>query len=129
MPPPSAPAPATAAPIENATVAVQETLGRYKAALEARNINALKQVWPGLSGRQEMATRSEFDNARSIAVALSNVSVQLGGAGTATVTCRRGYVVTTLDNRTLQSTTRMIVTMQRHNNSWVIDAIRHEADR
>jgi hypothetical protein len=109
---------------------VQETLARYKAALEARNINALKQIWPGLSGRQEAATRSEFENARSIAVDLRNVAVQLAaGNASATVTCRRGYVVTTLDNRTLQSTTRMIVTMQRHNSSWVIDSIRHEADR
>jgi hypothetical protein len=123
------PAPAPAAPAENPAAAVQETLGRYKAALEARNFTALKQIWPSLSGRQETATRSEFANARSIVVEFANVNVQLTNATTATVTCRRNYVVTTLDNRTLQSATRMIVTMERQNTSWVIGTIRHEADR
>ena len=49
------------------TLRLALTDARYKAALEARDMTALKQVWPALSGRQETATRSEFENSRSIA--------------------------------------------------------------
>ena len=44
-------------------LAVARVAGRYKAALEARNLDALKRVWPGLSGAQD-AIRDEFRHAR-----------------------------------------------------------------
>ena len=74
------------------------------------------------------ALRSEFENARTITVNLQGISSAVTN-GSATVTCRRDYVVTTVDGRTLRSSARMVVTMNRHNGSWVIDNIRYEAER
>jgi hypothetical protein len=108
--------------------AVNELLARYKSALEARDLGALKQIWPGLSGRQEAAIKSEFDNARAIGVTLSAVSPSISN-NTATVTCRRDYVVTTNDRKTLNSATRMTMTLDRKNGTWVIENIRHDTAR
>jgi hypothetical protein len=132
-PPPPAPtaapaAPPPPAPVDNSAAAVQELVARYKSALEARDLGALKQIWPALGGRQETAMKAEFDNARAIAVTLQGVSVSIAGT-TATVTCRRDYVVTTSDRKTLNSATRMTMTLERKNGAWTIDTIRHEAAR
>jgi hypothetical protein len=99
---------------------------RYKAALEARDLGALKQIWPGLGGRQEAAIKAEFDNARAIAVTLNAIAPSIAN-NTATVTCRRDYVVTTEDRKTLKSATRMTMTLDRRNGTWLIENIRHEA--
>jgi hypothetical protein len=123
-PPAAAPAPV---PVDPAA-GLNETMARYKHALESRDLGALKQIWPGLAGRQELAIKNEFDNARSIAVDLQNVSPAVSN-NTATVTCRREYEVTTVDGRTLRTATKMTVTLNRRNGSWVIDTIRHEAER
>jgi len=96
--------------------------------LESRDLAALKQIWPALVGRQEAAIKTEFDNARSIAVDLDNVNVRVANTA-ATVTCRRNYVVTTAQGQTLRTASRMTMTLERRNGSWVIDAIRHEVDR
>src|SRR5262249_36727131 len=73
--PPAAPAPPKPA---EATPAVDETrvaheaalavLRKYTSALERRDINALKAVWPSLGGREESAIETDFQNARSITV-------------------------------------------------------------
>jgi len=126
-----APAPTPApppAPVENSGAAIQDVLARYKSALETRDLAALKQIWPGLSGRQESAIKAEFDNSRTIAVTLKSISPTIT-KDTATVVCRREYVVTTTDRRTLNSATRMTMTLDRKNGAWQIDNIRHDAER
>ncbi|MCU1381599.1 MAG: protein kinase [Acidobacteria bacterium] len=126
---PPAPAPPTSARVEeNGTAAVQAVLARYRAALESRDLGALKRVWPALSGRQEEAIRSEFEHSQAIAVALDGIDIRSTGAG-ASVTCRRSYVVTTGDGQTLRTATRMFMTLTRRDGAWSIDAIRHEMAR
>ena len=63
------------------------TLRRYISALEQRDVNALKAVWPGLSRSQQAAVEAEFANARSIDVELASPKIDVAGQ-TATVTCR-----------------------------------------
>jgi serine/threonine-protein kinase len=121
-PPEPAPAPDTATP------AVRAALTRYASALRSRDLSALKQVWPALSGRQEAAIRSEFENARAIGVSLDDVDIKVADRS-ATVTCRRNYTVTTMQGRTLETAGRMIVTLSPHNGAWLIDGIRYEQAR
>jgi hypothetical protein len=125
-PPPAPPTPPPA--VENPVAAVNELLMHYKSALEARDLGARKQIWPGLGGRQEAAIKGEFDNARAIGVTLSSISPSISN-NKATVTCRREYVVSTNDRKTLSSATRMTMTLDRKNGTWVIENIRHEAER
>jgi hypothetical protein len=108
--------------------AVQAVLARYRAALESRDIGALKRIWPTLSGRQEDALRTEFEHARAIVVGLDSVDIRPANGG-ATVTCRRNYSVTTADGQTLRTATTMFMTLARRDGAWSIDTIRHEAAR
>jgi hypothetical protein len=127
--PPAAPAPAPSARAEeSAEAAVQTLLTRYRTAIEARDIGALKRIWPALSGRQEEALVSEFQHARAITVGLGTPEIRTTGAG-ATVSCRRNYAVTTADGQTLRTVTTMIMTLARHDGAWSIETIRHEAAR
>jgi serine/threonine-protein kinase len=126
-PPPPAPAPPARAE-ENPVPAVQAVLARYRAALESRDIGALKRIWPALSGRQEEALRSEFEHARAIAVDLDGVDIRPTSSG-ATVTCRRSYMVTTGDGRMLKTATTMFMTLARRDGVWSIETIRHEVAR
>jgi serine/threonine-protein kinase len=151
VPPPAEPAPAPVAPFrpttpppapitppaaatpparveESPEVAVQAVLTRYRAALEARDIGALKRIWPALAGRQEDAIANEFQHARAIGVSLEGVDIRPSG-NAATVTCRRNYSVTTGDGQTLKTTTTMIMTLARRDGGWSIDTIRHEVIR
>jgi serine/threonine protein kinase len=132
-PPPPPPAPSSSpaqspATVENPVAAVNDLLTRYKAALEARDLGALKQIWPGLGGRQEAAIKAEFDNARAIGVTLNAITPSIA-SNTATVTCRRDYVVTTADRKTLKTATKMTMTLDRKNGAWLIENIRHETQQ
>ena len=45
------------------------------------------------------------------------------------MTCRRNYAVTTADGQTLETATRMIMTLARRDGVWSIETIRHEVAR
>jgi serine/threonine-protein kinase len=126
-PPPQAASPPARAE-ENAATAVQAVLVRYRAALESRDIGALKRIWPALSGRQEDAIRNEFEHSRSIAVGLDGVDIRPTSGG-ATLSCHRTYAVTTADGQTLRTATQMFMTLARRDGGWVIETIRHEVAR
>jgi tetratricopeptide (TPR) repeat protein len=95
-PPAPTPAPPPAARAETSPaapapeVAVRELLEKYKAALEARSLDALKRVWPSLSGGQQEAIRDQFRQARQITVDIIEPQISLSGA-TGTVTFIRRY--------------------------------------
>ena len=127
-PPPPQAAPPAVRTEENAVAAVQAVLAKYRAALESRDIHALKQIWPSLSGRQEDAIRNEFEHSRGIVVGLDGVDIRPTGNG-ATVTCHRSYAVTTADGHTLRTATQMSMTLARRDGAWTIETIRHEAAR
>jgi hypothetical protein len=110
------------------TAGIHATLTRYANALEARDLGALRRIWPSLSGRQEEAIRNEFQNARAIAVELADIDVKIVGRA-ATATCRRRYTVTTAQGQTLNTVGRMIVALSRQADVWTIDNIRYEATR
>jgi serine/threonine protein kinase len=127
-PPPPPVVTQTARADESPATAVQAVLMRYRAALESRDIGALKRVWPALGGRQEDAIRNEFEHARAIVVGFDGVDVRPTSGG-ATVTCRRTYAVTTTDGQTLKTATTMFLTLARRDGAWSIETIRHEGAR
>lgn len=125
-PPPPQQPPPSARSEESTDAAVQSLLTRYRGALEARDIGALKRIWPALSGRQEEALLSEFQHARAITVGFDALDIRPTSGG-ATVSCRRTYAVTTADGKTLRTVTTMIMTLARHDAAWSIESIRHQA--
>jgi hypothetical protein len=125
-PPPSAPVPERRAvdPHEG----IRRTLQQYSAALEARSLPALKQVWPKLGGAQERAIKAEFDNARRISVALESPRIQADG-DTATVVATRHYALATVDGHELRSDTRSTFQLRATDGSWVIESVRFDPAR
>jgi eukaryotic-like serine/threonine-protein kinase len=143
VPPPSAPIPSASPPAPQPTPAIPPAtpppptadarsdddirlvLERYVAALEARSLAALKRIWPALSGSQEQAIRTEFDNARSIDVELASPRITIAGDA-ATVVAVRHYRLEMRDGHRLQNDTRSTIVLKKNGNAWVIEQIRHE---
>ena len=75
VPPPAAvnppPAEEAAQPV-GAEDRITDLLGRYKEALESRNLDQVKRLWPSLGGAAETALRQEFAHARQIAVGITD---------------------------------------------------------
>jgi hypothetical protein len=107
---------------------VRELLRRYEQALEARNIDALKRIWPTLQGTQETAVRDDFAHARRIDVDIENVDVSVSGA-TAIVTFVRRYQVFTTDGQRLLTSNRTTMNARRAGTDWLIERVRFEALR
>ena len=103
-------------------------LQRYIAALEHRDIAALKAVWPSLGGAQQAAIESEFANAREIEVEFVDPKIDVAGQ-TMTVSGRRRYSLRTRDGQQLRSDTITTLALRQVGNDWVIESVRHQAAR
>jgi hypothetical protein len=102
-------------------VAVRELLAQYKSALEARNLDALKRVWPSLPTE---AIRTEFRQARQITVDIIDPQIALSGA-TGTVTFIRRYEVVTVEGlRPPRVESRTTMDIRRNGGGWLIERIR-----
>ena len=123
-PPRPEPAPAPAPSQPTAQEVVLATLRRYTAALEQRDIRALKAVWPGLTRAQQEAVEAEFANARSISVELASPRIELSGA-TATVSAVRHYSLHTRDGQQLRSDTATTLTLRQQGAGWLIESVSH----
>jgi ketosteroid isomerase-like protein len=122
--PEPAPTAVAAQPQPTAQDAIAATLRRYTAALQQRDIAALKAVWPGLSRSQQEAVEAEFANARSISVELASPKIDVSGS-TATATAVRHYRLHTRDGQQLRSDTATTVTLRQAANGWLIESLSH----
>jgi hypothetical protein len=110
-------------------VAVRELLAQYKAALEARSMDALRRVWPSLSGREQDAIRDQFRQARQITVDIIDPQISLSG-GTGTVTFIRRYEVVTVEGlRPPRVESRTTMDIRRNGGDWLIERIRFGSAR
>ena len=131
--PPPAPAPAPAAPRATAAprpaappaaplrAAIREVLTRYKLALEARSIEALKRIWPSTRRCAASAIRDEFEHAtphrRRHCRPAHQRRRRHGDRHSffATTRCRRRIA------RRAAPTTPATMTLRRTDSGWVID--------
>lgn len=122
------PAPADTTPQASPTAIIQELLERYETALEARNLDALKRLWPSLGGAQEAAIRQEFQNATRIDVEIVSPQISVNGSTAAARFVRR-YQLQTVDGQRLASQSRTTITLQRTGQNWTITQIRFDPIR
>jgi ketosteroid isomerase-like protein len=113
-------------PAASPTAGVAALIEAYREALEARDLAALRRIWPGLSGLQLTAIRDEFEHAARIEVALIDPRITVSGA-TATVTATRRYELATVDGQRLRTDSRTTLTARRRGDAWVIEDIRFDA--
>jgi serine/threonine-protein kinase len=102
---------------------VSDLVNRYREALEARSLDRLKQLWPGLAGASETAIRDEFQHASRISVDISSPQIALNG-GTGRVTFVRHYSLVTVDGQRLQSSSNVAMDVRRAGSGWVIESVR-----
>jgi hypothetical protein len=107
---------------------VRELVRRYEQALESRNIDSLKRIWPSLQGAQESAMRQEFLHTRRIDVDIDGVEVSVSGAS-AIVTFIRRYQLTTVDGQRPLTNSRTTMNARRVGADWLIERVRFEALR
>jgi tetratricopeptide (TPR) repeat protein len=126
--PPSAPTAPKPAPPESTpppvspSAGIPELLERYESALETRNLDAMKRIWPTLSSTQENAFRRDFQNARRIEVDIVSPQISVNG-NTATAQFTRRYRLETTDGQRVGSESRTTMTLQRVGQTWTITQI------
>jgi hypothetical protein len=108
---------------ELSNLQVLDALQRYKAALEGRDINLLKAVWPGLTKQQLSSFQSFFRDARSIAVEAAPAGPPVVAGDSATIRAKRAIQFPG------QGLTNDVVALKlkRSGTDWVIDTIAVEA--
>jgi hypothetical protein len=126
--PAPAPAPAPPPPAPDPAKEIRDLLTRYEAALEARSLDAVRRLWPGLDGPQMDAIRREFQQARQIDVEIDDPRITANGSS-ATATFIRRYELLTTDGQRLRSQSRTSMTLRRLDGGWVIQQIRFEPIR
>jgi hypothetical protein len=127
--PPVAPSPeepGAAGP--SAEEGIGQLLAQYKAALEGRDLEALKKVWPGLTPASANAIREQFQDANRLTVGILEPRISASGAS-GTVTFRRRYEIQTRDGQNLRNETQTTMTVRRTSAGWVIESIRFSAAR
>ena len=100
---------------------IQAVLRRYAAAMEARDLRALKALWPGMGAEQEEKIRSSFQFASSLRVQLEVTSIHLEERR-AVVLCRRRDIIETTDGQSLNNEKPGTITLAR-SDRWTIAAI------
>lgn len=118
--PPATPA-APASRGEADREAILAVINGYTAAMEGRNLAALRTLWPGLGGAQEAKIRSAFQFAKSVRVQLDVTSVQIGN-GTAVVSCQRKVTIVTTEGQTAQNDQPAVIRLVK-TDGWRIEAI------
>lgn len=101
-----------------------DVVEQYESALEARDLAALKRVWPSLSGSQEAAIRSDFTNSRRIVVEVVSPQITVRD-DTATVRFLRRYTFDSVEGQTYYSQSNTTMTLQRNGNAWAITQIQY----
>ena len=120
---PAAPSPEALAAARQA--AIDDVLNRYKAAVESRNLEALKRIWPGLP---EEALRTEFRRDTKISVGIVDPRISAATNDAATVNFVRHYEVV-IDGETHRSQSNATMELRRSGTSWIIERIRFDTRR
>jgi Protein kinase domain len=100
--------------------AISALVQRYKASLEARDIDALKATWPSAP---EKELRQNFEFVRSWRVDLQPTEIQITG-DTATVACRRrDEMVATDGTKVPPRSSSARFSLRKRAGSWIIEGI------
>lgn len=102
---------------------VEQTLGRYGEAIQERDLDALRGVWPALAGADEKRIVTSFKMARSHKVSFAILHVEdQGGKPRARV--RRADKLVTRDGQTIVAGTIVDISFQKGGDgAWVIDSM------
>jgi hypothetical protein len=102
---------------------VEDAVSRYRQAFEARDLQALKAVWPGLSRDEQNSFQNFFRIARTVQLRLTQVGEPEITPGGATARYRR-LVNASDERRALPAQEQTIkITFRKAGEQMLIDAI------
>jgi hypothetical protein len=101
--------------------AISEVLNRYVAAMQARDLAALKVIWPGMEESQATKIEEAFRFTRILRIELEVSDVQLEGRK-AVVSCKRKDQVVTIEGQSFKSTRQATITLEK-TGGWIISTI------
>ena len=101
-----------------AETGVRETLQRYSAALESRDVDAVKKVQPSI---QAETLAKAFNDMRELKVVIDTVRVLSTDGATARVSCRVAQTLTPKVGSKQTTTVTRVMRLRRASDSWVID--------
>jgi hypothetical protein len=100
---------------------IVKVIGAYAAALEAKDVAAVRRVYPGMTAERDQQLRESLPNFKGLKVTLNVVEVQQGGGeATATVSGAWDFV---LDGKKTELPANNTYTLARR-GGWVITDIR-----
>ena len=122
---PVAPPPKQDTPAPRAASAgdVAPTVQAYARAIEARDIGALRRVYPGLTSEQQRNFEQFFRSTRSINVTLRVANVE-GSSTAADARLDGSYEFVTLEGRTERQAVSWAVTFRHDGGSWRLASVR-----
>ncbi len=117
--PPAAPPPVRTDPRPE----IERAIAAYARALESRNVETIRRVYPGLTRRQADAWRGLFESARQVKADLRPSSIQLEGDDVARTTVTGTLDMVMRDGEQNQPITFQ-ATLERAATGWLIREIR-----
>jgi hypothetical protein len=123
-PPRTEPAPVAPPPVpSDPRPEIERTIAAYAQALEARDVNAIRQVYPGLTRRQEDAWRGLFQSVRELHADLRPSNIQVEGSDAARTSVGGTLELVTREGRQRQPITFQAA-LERGPGGWLIREIR-----
>jgi tetratricopeptide (TPR) repeat protein len=103
--------------------AIKTVIDRYKTEYEAKNLNGIRAVFPGITGKEADATANFMGNARTIQLQIAVTEIQLSG-DTATAPAQLQISGVSKENQRFPPVqTRVQFRLRRTNGGWSIQGI------
>jgi ketosteroid isomerase-like protein len=123
-----APPPTTAAaapevtPTRDVTVDLREVVGRYAQAISARDVSAIRAVYPRLTSEQQRGFEQFFASTKSLQATLSLSSIDVRDA-TATGRISGVYAFTSSSGRNEKQSLSFRATFEKQGEKWVLASV------
>jgi len=103
--------------------AIQLVLRNYQGAIESKDIDTLKRMWPGMSSQKEKESRQVFKDSRSIRVELESLGEPRFSEGSAVVSCRKIQRVVFSNGQKFDPRFDSKITLRKSSSGWFIESI------
>jgi serine/threonine protein kinase/ketosteroid isomerase-like protein len=99
---------------------------RYKAAMEGKDLNLLRSIWPALGAQQEQAFRNQWAYTRSLRIGLEETRIEKIEGDSALVTVRLHNEQQMDDGTSRKWDQRATFSLSKKGSSWVIQSASFE---
>jgi hypothetical protein len=107
---------------------IRGVLNAYSTAIQRSDLNALKRLWPTITGKQMLAYRAEFAQTRVLRIDMLEPKIDVNGDA-AVVTARRRSVVLASSGTTTHVLTTATLRLRHEASGWTIEDVQYQPAR